>query len=473
MASLCPLFTCGQNFVQGIADPDILPVRSADLELIDVDLDGDPDLMIAGYNEDLEEPIARLYLNDGSGGFDPVESAPFVPVLFCSIAFADVDADGDPDLVLSGYDGENPQRVAMVYRNNGGGNFSEIEGNSIRGSSDGSVDLADVDGDEDLDLLITGLEQLSPGMVGSSLYLNDGTGVFTETLAGLQPIENGDADFADVDGDGDQDLFISGRSDGFDQVALLYLNDGLGTFTLDENAEIEGLELGTAKFNDMDQDGDPDLLITGDDGFIGDHRTILYENDGSGGFTEVSNTPFVGVCVGTTLFTDLNNDGLDDLYLDGFDENGEDFVKTYLNEGSLEFSEFPQPGFFLIRPRGADLDDVDGDGDVDLIQTGADENFDLFIAYYENIGPLSTNSSRMEDQSFHIYPNPATGAVRIEAPSEIDGIRLIDLSGKTVFEERLINQNEVSLILNGLNAGIYQVEVRSGEERGFRKLVIY
>jgi len=95
-------------------------------------------------------------------------------------------------------------------------------------------------------------------------------------------------EFADVDNDEDLDLFISGFTDDEKSFAKLYHNDGLGNFTESVNTPFEPGGACSSKFADIDNDGDPDLLITGGTS-SSNIFTKLYTNDGAGNFTEIFN----------------------------------------------------------------------------------------------------------------------------------------------------------------------------------------
>jgi hypothetical protein len=82
-------------------------------------------------------------------------NAPFENVRASSIAFADVDRDNDQDALIIGAN-KSGGRIAKLYINDGTGGFTEMTDNTFEGVTDGSIAFADVDGDNDQDLLITG-----------------------------------------------------------------------------------------------------------------------------------------------------------------------------------------------------------------------------------------------------------------------------------------------------------------------------
>lgn len=178
------------------------------------------------------------------------------------------DADGDADLDLYVAAGGNeagkdsPLNQDRLYINNGG-SFSEAKLPSLVGSNS-CVKAADVDGDGDQDLFVGGRQQPGkyPYHATSVLLKNDG-GTFSDATSEWAPmLENigmvTDAVFTDRDGDGDQDLILVGE-----WMAIRVLNNDGGTFS--DQTESLGLANSTGWWNtveaaDMDGDGDLDLV---------------------------------------------------------------------------------------------------------------------------------------------------------------------------------------------------------------------
>ncbi|WP_303720197.1 CRTAC1 family protein, partial [Malonomonas rubra] len=160
------------------------------------------------------------------------------------------------------------------------------------------------------------------------LYLNNGNGTFREVSreAGVDDRNWGlGASFADIDNDGDLDLFVSnyvGRNG-------LYLNDGTGKFT-DVSEQVKNKQQGWGKgpaFGDIDHDGDLDL-------YEGDCKLAnqLYLNDGKGMFTDIAGEQPQLQCATVrtkgTAFADVDNDGDLDLYVVNWGAEN----KLYLNQ---------------------------------------------------------------------------------------------------------------------------------------------
>ncbi len=237
------------------------------------------------------------------------------------LAWGDFDGDGYLDLFAG-----NHQGTPALYRNNGDGTFSDVlDGSGIgpRGDRHDSS-FVDYDNDGDLDLYITIGAKGGTGEGPNQLYQNDGQGQFTNVAeeAGVQDnLGRGrGAAWADYDNDGDLDLFIANA---FSENApnAFFRNNGDGTF---ENI---GAEVNLAQYissfgaawADYDGDGDPDLYVTGDE-------NKLYRNDGFV-FVDVTSAAGVEADLGAApTWGDYDNDGDLDLYVSSGVRTG---VKDY------------------------------------------------------------------------------------------------------------------------------------------------
>ena len=279
----------------------------------DYDNDGLIDLYLATGGQ-YEIEANRLFKNLGNGTFaDVTEKAGVGLKSFTySASFADYDNDGDLDLYCANY-GVGAKNV--LYRNNGDGTFSDVT--EASGTGDPSWSWmgvwADVNNDRFPDLyVVTGR---SPAGEPNRLYLNNGNGTFADVSikAGVADPNWGlGAAFADIDNDGDLDLFVSN----YVGPNGLYLNDGSGIFS-PAPEQIRNGHDGWGKgptFGDIDHDGDIDL-------YEGDCKLAnqLYINDGQGHFVDVADRQPQLQCetVRTkgTAFADIDNDGDLDLYV--------------------------------------------------------------------------------------------------------------------------------------------------------------
>jgi hypothetical protein len=285
---------------------------SEDVAVADFDRDGDLDAAIAGEDDRMSE----LYLNDGRGFFTAASDRLPTRGVSNSVIAADVDGDGDADL-LFGNDGQDFLFI------NAGGRFRDQTHVRLPADEARTQDLeaGDVDGDGDLDLVV------GNAVDGNRLLLNDGRGFFTEAAVGRLPLRAGleetrEADLADVDGDGDLDLYFANVAfgPGIDPQDRLLINDGRGYFT-DQTAARIGRDAAytvDAEFTDVDGDGDLDLVTA----VLNESRAwYVALNDGTGVFKDASGSVFPSGLTGQGIdveVADFNGDGRLDLYFSSY-----------------------------------------------------------------------------------------------------------------------------------------------------------
>ena len=363
----------------------------------DVDGDGDQDALVTGqtFSPNGEgAPSSVLYQNDGRGNFTADHNTSLVPVDSSALAFADIDGDGDPDLLITGRNGQG-EATAKLYSNDGRGNFSEIARTPIEGVASGSVAFADVDGDGDLDVFITG--ELQSGLLASSLFLNDGNGNFAlDNRSTFEAVRYSAIGFADIDGDRDMDLLISGENSSSYRVALLYRNNGTGRFSALGATDFPGASHSALTFGDVDGDGDQDLVIAGESISWDIAETFLYLNDGSGNFESSSHHDFPDFSHGALNFADVDQDGDKDLFLSGtlgwwdaffFELHRNDGLGNFVRDTS--FQNFPAAGGSLASA------DIDADGDMDLLFSGSDFSPNTAMLLNSGTGNFSLHPSSL------------------------------------------------------------------------------
>ncbi len=182
--------------------------------------------------------------------------------------------------------------------------------------------------------------------------------IFTNINAGLTGISNSYFAWGDYDNDSDLDILMCGQTTSGTPVTKIYNNDN-GNFT-DINAGLSGVTKGAAVWGDYDNDGDLDILITGENS---DNKTFLYRND-NGNFTETANDFEYFGDYSFAAFGDYDNDGDLDICITG---NWK--TKIYTNNEDHSFSD-SEIALFDMSGGRADWADYDGDGDLDLLLTG-------------------------------------------------------------------------------------------------------
>ncbi len=343
----------------------------------DIDNDGYVDLYVSNKGG-----ANKLYLNQGRGSFVDITAQAGegidYPGFSMGSVFGDYDNDGLVDLYLA-TGGRYEIEANRLFRNLGNGKFADVTNAAGVGlkAFTYSASFVDFDNDGYLDLYCA---NYGPG-AKNILYRNQGNGTFVDVTdqAGVGDLSwSWMGVWADVDGDNHQDLYVVNGRYPAGEPNRLYLNNGNGTFR--EAAREAGVAdnnwgLG-ASFADIDNDGDLDLFVSN---YVG--RNGLYLNNGKGQFTDVSNqvaNPRQGWGKGPT-FGDIDHDGDLDLY----EGDCKLANQLYLNDGRGTFidvaSEQPQLQCSTVRTKGTAFADVDNDGDLDLyvVNWGAPNRFYL------------------------------------------------------------------------------------------------
>ena len=285
---------------------------SEDTEFIDVDVDGDMDLVFASEDSADNE----LYLNDGEAGFTDASDRLPLKGRSNGLATLDLNGDGAPELLIGNYGTEG------VMLNDGRGHFSDATEAywPVSGGDTQDIELADVDGDGDLDVLVANEGQ-------NHLYFNEGGRLVDATAGRLPKRDDESREYRafDADGDGDLDLVLVNIQLTYEwpRRDFLLFNDGSGTFA---EAGADMLPDGsrdhfTVQVADLDSDGDPDILLPGSTftGDSGDYRVLL--NDGTGRFSDVPAETILPPSVNDNgigfdiQVADFNLDGRDDLFM--------------------------------------------------------------------------------------------------------------------------------------------------------------
>ena len=193
------------------------------LTVCDFENDGDLDVVVLGPLQ------ASLWSNQGDGTFLPIGFDTNLPAMI-DVAAGDLNADGLCDLVFAGTD------FSEVRINTGGGFTTPSPLNGSAGFAMQEVNLGDMDGDGDLDVVLA-----NSNVGGPSLWLNDGMGNFTES--GIRNLQGNGLALADLDGDGDFDVALSGGpTNTFTNICLATAN--LLPLDITKTAHDDLIELG-------------------------------------------------------------------------------------------------------------------------------------------------------------------------------------------------------------------------------------
>jgi len=455
-------------------------VEYSSVAFADIDGDEDEDVLITGQDVS-GSSIAKLYQNNGQGNFEELANTPFWGVSYSSVAFSDIDGDEDEDVLITGQD-VSGSSIAKLYQNNGQGNFEELANTPFGGVSNSSVAFSDMDGDGDEDVLITG--QDTSGMGIAKLYQNNGQGNFEElTNTPFPGVSYGAVAFSDIDRDGDEDALITGKTNSGEHITTLFKNDGVGMFSEFGQMSLRGVAYSAVAFADVDGDGDEDLLITGEpeNAALFENVTILYRNDGTGLFTEMDNPILKGCRDGAVAFSDMDGDGDEDLLITGYNFWVGIFSRLYENDGTGRYAEIEIP-YVAVKDGSVAFSDIDGDGDEDVLITGSNANGRTPMAVLYRNDRLVTSIRNIQDIGsipFHVYPNPVSGGwinvnLLAEKSRQID-VNVINLRGQILQQQReylISGENTFSVDLSGLAKGVYLLQIKDDIKMGVRKIIV-
>lgn len=470
-----------QNFTEV---PQLVPfdgIMYSSIAFADVNGDGSQDLLLTGATDfSGDAPISKLYTNDGTGNFTEITGTPFEGVWYGSMGFSDVNGDGTEDVFITG--GTNilgDALISKLYTNDGTGNFTEMTGTPFDGVMFSSMAFSDVNGDGSEDILITG--QDSSFDLISKLYINDGTGNFTEmTGTPFAKVMFSAIAFSDVNGDGTEDVFITGQNSSFDPISKLYTNDGTGNFTEMTDAPFDAVSYGSIAFSDVNGDGSEDVLITGKNSSF-NRISKLYTNDGTGNFTEMTDAPFDGVLYSAVAFSDVNGDGSQDVLITGENNMNIQMSKLYTNDGTGNFTEITNTPFDVLRYGSIAFSDVNGDGSEDLFLTGQNLSLELISKLYTTDKMTASSDVLLIDARLQLtpFPNPVNSHIlKVSFKSRESNsitVRVYDLQGKQVghrTEWVETGEQTLEVDITSLPSGNYFIRLENGETLGTAEFII-
>ncbi|MCB9066567.1 MAG: T9SS type A sorting domain-containing protein [Calditrichae bacterium] len=490
------------------------------LTFLDIDDDGDLDLFWGDFFANSIIFIENTG-NCGNPNFetaniveefppvDPVDTGGFnIP------RFADIDGDGDADMFVSVFGGSGSfvtDKEANFYFYENGGDATSPDFalqtkdfvNSIDIGQNTIPAFADIDNDGDLDMFLSNQVDIdAPGQSNSRLHFFENTGTATAPVFELKdenylnfdnPLfgSNYAPAFTDIDADSDFDLFLGQwdgkinfwRNDGSANIAQLTLIDAnFGSIDIGSNS--------TPTFADIDADGDADLFIGEVSGNLN-----FYRNTGTpqNAVFELVTNEFAGINLGFQQYTfpkfaDVDRDGDLDLLL------GSESLGTFLyrNNGTPQNADFVQDNSFSLPihlHNSPDPVDIDGDGDLDLV-IGVDGGGVVFYKNLEFSVGISPETGTQFPTTVHLldnYPNPFNPSTTIVYDISTNGsghhsIAIFNILGEAIREwqfandapriRREIRWDATDASGNPVSSGIYLLQIRSANAMQTIKILL-
>ena len=396
---------------------------STKVELADIDNDGFVDILYAnvgGYQAGTPDSLLsnQAWHNEGGTKFTDISIEVFgedmnepgkaVQDTARVIKAHDLDKDGDQDIIV----GTTWQTPSKLYLNDGGV-FTEMS-DLLPGTplSAGDLEIGDVDGDGDYDVVIS---DWGPAPVGypqslggvTRLWLNDGNAMFTDATQGKMPIIqvnwSWDHEFIDFDNDWDLDVIMSCRSCA--TGALVFENDGKGKFTNATAKVLLDNVIGSAEVEVMDVDGDGWVdAITLQDGNGFSNRVHL--NDGNGALDGSATALWWPAGENPAsfdygaAFLDYDSDKKPDLVLGAFAKFPDRLMRNQGN--SFKHVTTPAP-FGNVATDGTyaiAVSDLNGDAKIDIAFAEGENFFRNRVFFGEDIAPDTAAPVILPDWEF-------------------------------------------------------------------------
>lgn len=430
----------------------------------DYDDDGDLDLVVSGNDETF------LY-NYEEGVFTEVEH-PFVDLNYATTKWVDYDNDGDLDLALTGELGAIP--ATRIYTNLGG-EFEE-SGIALQNVMSGDMAWADFDNDGDKDLAIVGFDQYLTGK--TVVYRNDGDGAFKNMGVNILGVSNSSVDWGDVNNDGKLDLLVSGNCDDCGVLMTSVFMNENGTF-VDAFPGFQNSNRGDARFIDYDNDGDSDVIITGED-LGGNYITAVYQNDDFDNEYHANEAP--------EKPQSMNTENLGNEVMLQWETASDDYTPQSSLTYNVRVGTTPGSSDIMNSMCGAD-------GSLLLPQMGnANQSLTLSLThlpvgtYYWSVQTIDHQYKASDfsgEQSFtitstdivhqqkqlQVYPVPFSDNVTVMLPEgSFHSAALQTLSGKILLQKE-IRSDKVTFSTSELPKGVYILQIHSENEVISKKVV--
>jgi VCBS repeat protein/S-layer family protein len=348
-------------------------MRAEDLAAADVNGDGHRDLAVGGSQDATHVAYVSILVNDGTGAFAaPVsyEAAPGgFPNQRTRVALADLDNDGDADLISGGVyeDGSVTSGAITIRRNDGQGGFGPHQAIVLdEGFNDPwSLATADLTGDGFADVIAS--VPTGRATDGYVVLPSDGTGAFGAPAYYEAEQWTYETIAFDADGDGDADVATIG---GFSAALTVHPNPGSGDFRVLPRYPVFALT-DAVESGDIDNDGDLDIVTNNAVAIISnDAAIVVLKNAGNGDFTFGGTYQYPPPRnFGELKLRDLDGDGFVDLLLAPDDDYPPYNFGTALNNGDGTFAPVVVHAVSTCGQGSIDAFDLDGDGDRDVVLT--------------------------------------------------------------------------------------------------------
>lgn len=483
-------------------------ISNGEIEFVDYDNDNDLDIFSSGWNTSGYKTI--LYRND-SGVFNEVLFSFVENTSNSQFQWSDLDNDGDLDFIVSG-NYEIVEDFIHVYRNDGNDVFTEINA-LISAYSQGAIRIADLDNDGDNDVIIGGLS-IPPFITELKIYRNDGDFNFVNE-ASLNGFANGDLELRDCNKDGYIDILYTGDDFIGGNLTEIYYNDGAYSFIQYSGFDFPDIgDFSKIISADYNGNGELDFLLSGRESpyTVSEYSVGVYSNNGDMALTENTITGLPVVLFYNAEIGDLDNDNDIDVFVVGpnmsstftntievantapstplnlqSNVTGDEVVLTWDSASDLESPDNQLSYNVYVGTSSGSTDIVTPMADVitgyrKIVSIGnaqyktsfslknlADGTYFWSVQAIDNQyeGSLFAvketfviNSLSVEDvaseKPFSIYPNPTNGILNIRTKRSDYNVYIYNALGALVYRTKKNDLNAVDL--SGMSNGVYFIK---------------
>ncbi len=389
-----------------------------------------------------------------------------------AVAIGDLNGDGHADVAVGR---ELAALPLAILHGHGDGSFDPPVPMGTIDVFPDAIWIGDLDADTDPDLVIS--SATSSGVI---VYLNDGAGAFAETpyVIGTAPSYPGDLAVGDADDDGDLDLLITASLSMSPPVLLL--NSGSGAFTPADPFTAEAGNFVSGAVGDLADDGTTELTLLD----FNSSTLAVFPNEGDGAFGDPVRFP-IGASTqpgGRVRLADLDDDGDLDAVVGLILQNPEIPVLLGNDSGGFDVpASYPAGGYGIS---GIALADMDADGDLDVAAVSKDDDLLVVLRNLTNAPTFVPHADTASGFALAPpRPNPARAPTIVFTLPRPAHVRLAvhDVAGRMV--ARLVDAPSVagehSVVWQGLaddggrvTAGVYTLRLEADGHEAFQKIVL-
>jgi len=401
---------------------------AASVAVADLNADGKPDLAVSNEGLGDNDGSVAVLLGNGDGTFQPAVTYSALGSTPVSIAVADLNGDGKPDLAVAGFPPAGYSSSLSVFIGNGDGTFQPAVSYDADGAS--AIAIADVDGDGFPDLLVA----ISHAYGSAGVLLGNGDGTFqpvtTYDSAGTSPSA---LTIGDLNGDGKPDLVLGNFYPlrGNSTTVAVLLGNGDGTFQPAVTYYSGGNQLFAVASGDLNGDGNLDVVTANcvPGGTIacswkhaknGTVGVLLGNGDGTLQAAAIYDSG--GQYANGVAIADIDGDSKLDIAV-----TTQNSIGILLGNGDGTFQQvitYTTPGLSPFRPAAAD---VNGDGRPDLIVNAGGGGIGVLL---NNTGPHTSTTTALTSSQ-----NPVNAGASVTYTAAVTGAPGSTVTGTVTFQD--------------------------------------